>query len=88
MLRNILYYHNMQYQVYPRSQTGENGQNLFSWIINEIEFSREKRPCNFPILCLWVEGDEILILLYYEPFVKPSLVVQSKNKVEMFLEIT
>ena len=36
MLRNILHYHDMQYQVPLRCQNHENDQNLFSCIINEL----------------------------------------------------
>ena len=32
MLRNILYYHNMQYQVDPTDQTPENGQKPLFWL--------------------------------------------------------
>ena len=38
----------MQYQVHLKSQTRENAQNLFSWIINEDDFSWKIRPCHFP----------------------------------------
>ena len=38
----------VKFHAYPRSQTRKKGQNLFSWIINEIDFSRKKRPCQFP----------------------------------------
>ena len=51
-LRNIVYYHNMQYEIHPRSQSQENGQNAFSWIINEREFFRTNgRVRFFPLLC-------------------------------------
>ena len=32
MLRNILYYHNMQYQADPTMKTPENGQNPHFWL--------------------------------------------------------
>ena len=51
-LRNIVYYHNMQYEIHPRSQSQENGQNAFSWIINEREFFRTNGQVRFfPSLC-------------------------------------
>ena len=52
MLRNIFCYHDMQYRAHLRPQSRENGQKPVSWIINEDDFSRKKRPCNFPTLIL------------------------------------
>ena len=53
MLRNILYYHNMQYEIHQRPQTQEIGQNAFSWIINELEFSRKNGRVRFFPLAYW-----------------------------------
>ena len=52
-VKNILYYHDMQYEIHPRSQTQENGQNAFSWIINEPEFSRKNGRVRFFPLAYW-----------------------------------
>ena len=56
MVRNILYYHNMQYQVDPTDQTPENGQkrlfwlfgsfkNAFLWFLNEPSWHGNVAKC-------------------------------------------